>query len=458
MYYIQEASAMVPAVLCGAIPGEKVLDLCAAPGGKTTRLAASLRGEGVLAANEIHPARAKILSSNIERMGIRNAVVINETPQRLSSRFPSFFDRIVVDAPCSGEGMFRKEEEALNHWSLENVRMCANRQMEILEEAAVMLRPGGTLVYSTCTFAPEENESVIASFLLSHPDYSVCRIADMPNVDMEGWKFAPGHPEWVVFPESAGQDVSGEEREKILSQIEGTVRLWPHRLDGEGHFAAVLRKKDSRKLQPESFEEENQSRKKRKKGTGGKTKSDSARQQMLSLWEEFCEDTLKACPEFSESDGKAAPGEADSEKSGCEERGSEMPVFHDRNYLKDENLFLFGESLYALPFPAGTVSFEGMRVLRPGLQLGTAVKGRFVPAHALGMALRKNEVRRAVDLAGNSPAAYAWFRGESIPASADSEKGWTLVMVDGCAAGWGKVAGTMIKNHYPKGLRRNMQV
>ena len=158
MYYIQEASAMAPAMLCGVRPGERVLDLCAAPGGKSTKLAASLRGEGILVANEIHPARAKVLSANVERMGVRNALVTNETPQRLASRFPLFFDRVVVDAPCSGEGMFRKDEEALKQWSLENVYLCAERQAQILEEAASMLRPGGVMVYSTCTFSPEENE------------------------------------------------------------------------------------------------------------------------------------------------------------------------------------------------------------------------------------------------------------------------------------------------------------
>ena len=180
MYYIQEASAMAPAMLCGVQPGERVLDLCAAPGGKSTKLAACLHGEGILVANEIHPERAKVLSANLERMGVRNALVTNETPQQLASRFPLFFDRIVVDAPCSGEGMFRKEEEALLHWSPENVRMCAKRQAEILEEAASMLRPGGIMVYSTCTFSPEENEGVIYHFLMTHEDFSVINIPDIP--------------------------------------------------------------------------------------------------------------------------------------------------------------------------------------------------------------------------------------------------------------------------------------
>ena len=443
MYYIQEASAMVPAMLCGAQPGDKVLDLCAAPGGKATKLAASLRGQGVLVANEIHPARAGILSSNIERMGVRNAVVTSETPQQLASRFPSFFDRIVVDAPCSGEGMFRKEEEAVRQWSLENVRMCGERQLDILEEAAAMLRPGGRLVYSTCTFSPEENETVIGTFLAYHPDFSVCRIQDLPGVDMEGWGFEPGHAEWAVIPDKA---VPEDRRQIILQQLDGTIRLWPHRLDGEGHFAAVLQKKGPERVQQESSgmqggglsaemaapekaesagqaaaDNKKENRKKRKKSGGAKTQKDQGRMQMLELWREFCQDTLNQPLDYPE-----------------------------------DRLFLFGESLYALPFEADTLSFEGMRVLRPGLQLGTSVKGRFVPAHALGMALGREEVRRAIDLPGNSPEAYAWIRGESIPAGADTGKGWTLVMIDGCAAGWGKAAGAMIKNHYPKGLRRNI--
>ena len=161
VYYIQEPSAMIAASLLNPQPGEMILDLCAAPGGKSTQAAARLGGEGLLVSNEIHPARAKILSQNIERMGIRNAVVTNEDSGRLTKYFPAFFDGIIVDAPCSGEGMFRKDETAVTEWSPENVRRCAGRQQEILENAAMMLKPGGRLVYSTCTFAPEEDEQAI---------------------------------------------------------------------------------------------------------------------------------------------------------------------------------------------------------------------------------------------------------------------------------------------------------
>ncbi|MCI8599907.1 MAG: RsmB/NOP family class I SAM-dependent RNA methyltransferase, partial [Lachnospiraceae bacterium] len=176
LYYIQEPSAMAVGALALPKPGERVLDLCAAPGGKTTHLASAMKGQGLLISNEIHSARAKILSTNVERMGIPNAIVTNETPESLAGRFPGFFDRIVVDAPCSGEGMFQKEEQAILQWSPENVSMCAGRQQAILEEAAKMLRPGGSLVYSTCTFAPEENEGTVSTFLKKHSEFSICQV------------------------------------------------------------------------------------------------------------------------------------------------------------------------------------------------------------------------------------------------------------------------------------------
>ena len=176
-------------------PGERVLDLCAAPGGKTTHLASSMGGQGLLVSNEIHPVRAKILSSNVERMGIPNCVVVNEKPEALAQRFSGFFDRIVVDAPCSGEGMFRKEEQAAEQWSEKNVRMCAGRQQEILSAAAGMLRPGGILVYSTCTFAPEENEGSVSAFLDSHPEFSVKKVSAS-----ESWILAKRQAmEWEDF-------------------------------------------------------------------------------------------------------------------------------------------------------------------------------------------------------------------------------------------------------------------
>ena len=208
VYYIQEPSAMAPVHFLNPLPGEMILDLCAAPGGKSTQIGSKMNGQGILFSNEIHPQRAKILSENIERMGIANGIVLNETPDRLSDRFSEFFDKILVDAPCSGEGMFRKNEEATLEWSLENVEICAKRQDEILDCAANMLTPGGKIVFSTCTFSEEENEGSVRRFLDRHTDFSVKKIDAL----------------WG------------------MEQNEYGVRLWPHKVKGEGHFLSVLQK------------------------------------------------------------------------------------------------------------------------------------------------------------------------------------------------------------------------
>ncbi|RGY98711.1 RsmF rRNA methyltransferase first C-terminal domain-containing protein [Clostridium sp. AM58-1XD] len=227
LYYIQEPSAMAVVTLLNPQPGEKILDLCAAPGGKTTQIASRLRGTGFLLSNEIHPARAKILSQNVERMGIGNAVVTNEDSARLAAFFPGFFDRIAVDAPCSGEGMFRKDEEACEEWSPENVNICAARQQEILHNAALMLKAGGTLVYSTCTFSPEEDEQAAELFLDSHPDFA---IEDCSTFLEESgvYGLSCGRPEWGL-----------NQRE----DLKNTFRIWPHRTRGEGHYLAVFKKR-----------------------------------------------------------------------------------------------------------------------------------------------------------------------------------------------------------------------
>ncbi|MCR5374386.1 MAG: RsmF rRNA methyltransferase first C-terminal domain-containing protein [Lachnospiraceae bacterium] len=201
LYYIQEPSAMAPAYYLDAKPHEKVLDLCAAPGGKTTQIAEMMENTGLLVSNEINKDRARILSENIERMGLKNTVCTNMAPAALAEKFPEYFDRICVDAPCSGEGMFRKNDEAIANWSEENVKMCALRQAEILNEADKMLAPGGRMVYSTCTFAREENEETISAFIDRHGDY----------------------------------------------EVEREIRFFPHKFNGEGHFLAVLKKGGERK-------------------------------------------------------------------------------------------------------------------------------------------------------------------------------------------------------------------
>ncbi|MFZ5967904.1 MAG: RsmF rRNA methyltransferase first C-terminal domain-containing protein [Bacillota bacterium] len=224
LYYIQEPSAMAVGTLLNPQPGERILDLSAAPGGKATHIAAKMDGTGLLVANEIHPSRAKILSQNIERMGVKNCVVTNEPPERLQDRFDNFFHRILVDAPCSGEGMFRKDEAARSEWSLEHVKHCAERQLYILEAADKMLMAEGYLVYSTCTFSPEENERVIDQFIQRHPEYEIQKVKGY-----EG--FSPGRAEWSI----GNSDKMGR-----------TVRLWPHIARGEGHYIAVLQKTEGK--------------------------------------------------------------------------------------------------------------------------------------------------------------------------------------------------------------------
>ena len=353
VYYLQEASAMSAVALLDPQPGENVCDLCAAPGGKTTQIAGRMAGEGFLLCNEINPKRAKILSRNIERMGVGNALVTNEHPARLAEKFASMFDRVLIDAPCSGEGMFRKEEAAVTDWSQETVEMCARRQAEILDSGAQLVRPGGRLVYSTCTFAPEENELTIQAFLQRHPEF-VTEAVEAPWFDPVG---------------------------------EGMFRILPHKVLGEGHFAAVLRK------------------------TG-----DQERESMPAKGEKL----PKAWTEFAKALDIRLPA---------------------------GKLIQFGQSLYWAP--EELPELRGVKVMRPGLELGELKKDRFEPAHALALWLSDCACRQ--DLFHDSKQIADYMHGEVIPSE---QKGWCLITVDGYSIGWGKGDGKVLKNHYPKGLRR----
>ena len=366
LYYLQEPSAMAPAALLDPQPGERVLDLCAAPGGKTTQIAGRMRNRGLLICNEIHPKRASILASNVERLGVANALVLNEHPARLAERFPAFFDRILVDAPCSGEGMFRKHEAAFTDWSQETVEMCARRQAEILDSAAEMLRPGGTLVYSTCTFSPEENEGSVEGLLRRRPDFSVCA-ADAPL-------FSAGRPGWT--PDGR-------------PELERCFRLWPHKLRGEGHFAAVLRRA----------------------GNGGSE------------------------PPAAQSDEIPAP---------VRELLQELNVI-----IPEGRPLLFGDRVFLAP--PETPDLRGLKVLRPGLELAELRRDRAVPAHALALWLHDASSCRELSEA----EARRWLAGETMPCE---NSGWTLVRLDGLSLGWGKGAAGILKNHYPKGLRKNLRL
>ena len=371
VFYIQEASAMAVVECADIQQGDKVLDLCAAPGGKSTQIAAKLGGTGLQVSNEIVPNRAKILSQNIERMGIKNAVVTNESPEKLEKVFPDFFDRIIVDAPCSGEGMFRKDPAVVNEWSLSQVEVCANRQGHILESAHKMLAEGGIIVYSTCTFSPEENEIAVQKFIEKHPEYVIVK----PDVHKY---FSPGVPQWA---QSSNADLSG------------TMRLFPHKIDGEGHFVAVLKK------------------------TIG--------------------DTSKV---------KYAKNTADKKLL--------QPYFDfEKKFLKNisfDNFTLFGENLYAMPH--GTPDLSKIKVLRCGLHLGEIKKGRFEPSHSLAMALYPDNVKQFVSYPCDSKEMLEYLKGEALRTDEDF-KGWCLVCTDGYSVGWAKVTDGTMKNHYPKGLR-----
>lgn len=376
LYYIQEPSAMSAAALLAPKPGMRVLDLCAAPGGKSTQLATYLGDSGLLVSNEINTQRSRILSQNIERMGIKNAIVTNEDSFVLASHFPGFFNAIQVDAPCSGEGMFRKLPEAIEQWSMENVAICAARQKEILDNAAVMLKPGGVIVYSTCTFSREENEDVIEYFLERHPDFT----------------------------------------------LEEMERFWPHKVDGEGHFVAKLVR---RGCVDTGFKSDRQTKKiKNNKNRKNETKPALTKENM-KLLSEFLDETI--------SEDMAA-------------------------WIKNSRLVMFGEQLYRLPDME--VDIKGLKVQRTGLHIGEFKKQRFEPSHSLALALKLNDAKNVVKLTCDNPQTIGFFNGQSVMLSdeqaAECKKGWALVCVDGYTAGWGKVNGTQVKNHYPKGLRNKI--
>lgn len=450
VYYIQEPSAMVAAELLDVRPGERVLDLCAAPGGKSTQIAAKMGGSGFLLCNEIHPARAKILSENIERMGIGNACVTNETPEHLAEVFPEYFDRILVDAPCSGEGMFRKNEEACGEWSPENVELCARRQDGILDCAAGMLRPGGTLVYSTCTFAPEENEGSVSRFIRRHGEFVLLPV-DRNRLGLAG---ADAVPEWAEEPAEG---------------LENVLRLWPQRIRGEGHFAAIMKKTEAHPGEiyygAGCFEEEHSIGKRSKEksstascvrkehDTGNRSEGKFSR---VNCVRERC--TMPDRP----GEARNRAGAQAKKKEENEKELQELILFCRENLqLPMEALgrsagmggklriIRFGDNLYLAP--AEMPPLKGLKVLRPGLHLGELKKNRFEPSHALALALAPGAVLHRWERKADSTEAINYLKGQAFPA--EGEKGWYLMCVDGFGIGWGKLSGGMMKNHYPRGLR-----
>ena len=395
-YYIQEPSAMSAVPLLKIEPGEIICDLCAAPGGKSTQIASALGRTGLLVSNEIIKNRADILSRNIERMGIGNCIVTNEDPSDMAALFPCFFDKILVDAPCSGEGMFRKEDNAVVEWSLDNVHMCAKRQRMILDFASQMVRPGGVIVYSTCTFEPEEDEMTACDFVSEHPEFRIDPVSCSEGEE-------PARSEWG----------SGNEN------VSGAIRIWPHHAHGEGHFA-VRFVKDG--IMPDRIDE-----------SAGCINGDFMKKNRSSA---VCMDIIS---------------------SVCTSKASS-------EIMKGKRPYDFGGQIYAVP--VSMRDMKGLSVRRPGLQIASlddkGKTSRFEPAHALAMHLRADESKRVYDMDINEAEKY--LRGESISVSAErlmtdegeSSDGWVLMMYGGYSTGWGKKTGHVIKNHYPKGLRRDV--
>ena len=372
VFYFQEPSAMCAAEampLCGE---PKILDLCAAPGGKTTQIAARMKNRGLLISNEIIPKRAAILSENVERLGLTNTIVTNESPAALAERFPGFFDGIIVDAPCSGEGMFRKEPQAAEEWSTAHTLSCAVRQKNILDDAYKILRPGGCIVYSTCTFSHDENEKVVM-YMAEKYDMEIC---DIPELSMlsDGIGEYPG--------------------------IEKCACIFPHIQNGEGHFAALLRKRGE--IAPDHIPPR-----------GNKKK------QNRNLSSELCP-AVKLYRDFEKKF-------LDTECTG--------------------EFVLFGSNLYIMP---AALDISRLKIARCGLHLGEIKKNRFEPSHALSHAFPAEVYKSRIDLDINSPELKRYMTGDIIQGSA---VGWCVITANGYPIGWGKGSGGSVKNHYPKNLR-----
>ena len=361
LYYLQEPSAMTPASVLPVEPGDRVLDLCAAPGGKSTELGAKLMGKGVLIANDISNSRAKALLKNLELFGISNICVTSETPEKLASVYPEYFDKILVDAPCSGEGMFRKDADMVKDWMEHGPAYYAPIQKEILHQAVAMLKPGGMMVYSTCTFDKREDEEQILDLLKTYPEMEV-----------------------VPLPRFAGAcDSFG---------FSGAIRLFPHKIKGEGHFVVLLRK--------------NADGQEAKQGKTGKQTKAGKQTKIPAVLEK--EPELKT--------------------------------------LREDSIYYLPENFE----PA-----KGIRYLRTGLLVGTLKKGRFEPSQALAMALSPDTFEDCISFNRGDDRVIRYLKGETISLNEGEKprKGWVLVCVDGFALGFAKGNGMNLKNKYYPGWR-----
>jgi len=387
LFYIQEPSAMSPAAILRPQPGERVLDICAAPGGKSVQLAGYMQSRGVLVSNDISPSRSRALVKNLEMAGVTNAIVLTEKPNRLADRFTEYFDCILVDAPCSGEGMFRRDPDAAKAYTANKPESCASLQQDILRHAAKMLRPGGRMVYSTCTFNPLENEGTVTAFLSAHEDFKLLPI------DHQGLGLSPGRGEWV-----GGMGENG-----TALALNYTARIWPHTAPGEGHFIALM----------------------------GKEKKD-AHHTMTG-------NTKDAKKSLSHTHGKLP-----------EEFIAFRDESLRESMLLDSSLMIHrhGDSLFLQP---ENIDLSGLRVARSGWLLGEVAKGRFVPSQALAMGITKNQASYAIDLSETEALRYLKGESLAVPEGFTPPPGkpWVLVCYGNFPLGWARLVQERLKNQLP---------
>lgn len=410
LYYLQEPSAMAPGAFLPVNEGDKVLDLCAAPGGKTTHLGARLKNTGLLVSNDISAGRTKSLVKNTELFGLTNTVVTSETPKKLEKAFPEFFDKILVDAPCGGEGMFRKERDVIKSWNEELVSFCRREQREILKSAAKMLAPGGMMLYSTCTFSPLENEKTINDFLLENSGFEIVPIDG-------GFGFSDGRPDLI---------------ENGLPCLKHAKRLYPHKIKVEGHFLALLRKKRGAFLcgQKEDyavgiFET---------KGPGvhaTKYETENARRSHTDFEAGTCGGRIREF-ETEKTDKSISLFNDFAEKFLSEVPGGIYQIING--------------SLYVLP--EGVPSLKGLRVMRSGLLLGELKKNRFEPSQALAMVLDKTKVNNYADFPLSDERVTRYLKGETVSCENVGD-GYCLILCDGFPLGFAKAQSGRLKNRYP---------
>lgn len=410
LYYLQEASAMTPASLLPVNPGDKVLDLCAAPGGKATELGVKLNGKGLLLANDISNSRAMALLKNLELFGLPNICVSSEPPEKLADVLPEFFDKILVDAPCSGEGMLRRDPAMAKDWTERGPAYYQPIQRKIMEQAVKLLKPGGCLLYSTCTFSTAENEDTVSYILAHKPDMELVPIP--------------------LFPGAA--DGFG---------LSGVIRLFPHKIQGEGHFMALLRKKE-RENQNKHINLNEDVNLNRQRNQDRQRNSNRQRNQ-----------------DRQRNSNKQRNPNKQGNLNKRENNGQEFHGFSEfledlRIPLEPSRIRRLQDRLYYLP--EGFPDWAGLRYLRTGLLLGTEKNGRFEPGQALAMSLRAEEFVRSVCFSCDDPRVLRYRKGESIVLEEGEEEinGWCLVCLDGgFPLGWAKGAGKRLKNKYYPGWR-----